>query len=94
MLHLDVVAQGRLVPVALMAVSDGAAEHSLDFGCLPAVVAFFLGEARNKELHAEHLFMFFHIFLYREKRQNGQFILFGSKRHMKLRLRELSENLR
>ena len=81
MLDLDVVAQGRLVPVALMAVSDGAAEHSLDFGCLPAVVAFFLGEARDKELHAEHLFMFFHIFLYREKRQNGQFILFGSKRN-------------
>ena len=67
MLDLDVVAQGRLVPVALMAVSDGAAEHSLDFGCLPAVVALFLGEARNKELHAEHLFMFFHIFLYRKK---------------------------
>ena len=63
MLNLDVMAQGGFVPIALVTVCDGAAVQALDLRRLPTIVALFLGEARDEELHAKHLFMFLHIFL-------------------------------
>lgn len=79
MLDLDVVAQGRLVPVALVAVGDRAAEHSLDLRRLSPVVSLLFGESGDKELHAKHFFMLLHIFLYHKKKEEetkSQFILF------------------
>ena len=51
-LDFDVMAQRRLVPVALVAAVDGALEQPLNLVGLPPVVALLFGQSWDEKLHA------------------------------------------